>query len=137
MASDVAVNAACLHEYQILKDDATHKYVIFTLNKDSTEIVVEKVSSSTDYDDFLMDLPETECRLAVYNFEWQEERSRKRKLTFISWAPDTATTKQQMLFASSKDALRPSLLGISVDIQGSDYSEVAYESVLDKASRGK
>ncbi|MGW8881951.1 hypothetical protein, partial [Streptomyces mirabilis] len=55
---------------------------------------------------------------------------------FVSWAPDTAKTKQKTLFASSKDALRRSLIGIVVEIQGTEYSEVAYESLLDKANRG-
>ena len=41
-----------------------------------------------------------------------------------------------MLFASSKDALRRSLVGIAAEIQGTDYSEVAHENVLDKVSRG-
>jgi hypothetical protein len=57
-----------------------------------------------------------------------------------------------MVFASSKDALRRSLVGIAVEIQGTDFSEVAYETgaspvqsrpsrayrraVLEKASRG-
>ncbi|MFF1555917.1 hypothetical protein [Streptomyces sp. NPDC058279] len=58
------------------------------------------------------------------------------KLTFVSWAPEPAKVKQKMLFASSKDELRRSLVGIAVEIQGTEYSEVAYESVLDKANRG-
>jgi hypothetical protein len=33
-----------------------------------------------------------------------------------------------MVFASSKDALRRALVGIAVEIQGTDSSEVAYES---------
>ena len=41
-----------------------------------------------------------------------------------------------MLFASSKDALRRSLVGIAAEIRGTDYSEVAHENVLDKVSRG-
>ncbi|WP_406862765.1 actin depolymerization factor/cofilin-like domain-containing protein [Streptomyces sp. HUAS MG47] len=137
MASGVAVNDACLEEYQALKLGRKHKYVIFNLNKDNTEIVVEKVSSSTDYDDFIADLPETECRWAVYDFEFEKEEAGKRnKLTFVNWAPDTARIKQKMLFASSKDALRRSLVGIAVELQGTEYSEVAYESLLDKANRG-
>lgn len=32
-----------------------------------------------------------------------------------------------MVFASSKDALRRSLVGISTEIQGTDFSEVAHE----------
>jgi len=43
-------------------------------------------------------------------------------------APDDAKIKQKMVFASSRDALRRALVGISVEIQGTDYSEVAYES---------
>lgn len=43
-------------------------------------------------------------------------------------SPDDAKVKQKMLFASSKDALRRALVGLAVEIQGSDYSEVAYES---------
>ncbi|MFF2127109.1 actin-binding ADF family protein [Streptomyces olivochromogenes] len=137
MTSGVAVNDGCLQEYQALKLKKTHKYVIFNLNRDNTEIVVEKVSSSTKYDDFLADLPETECRWAVYDFEFVKEGAGKRnKLTFASWAPDTAKVKQKMVFASSKEALRRSLVGIAVEIQGTEYSEVAYESVLDKANRG-
>ena len=137
MASGVTVNDTCLQEYQALKLKKAHKYVIFNLNKDNTEIVVEKTSKSADYDDFIADLPETECRWAVYDFEFEKEGAGKRnKLTFVSWAPDTAKIKQKMLFASSKDALRRALVGIAVEIQGTEYSEVAYESVLDKAQRG-
>jgi cofilin len=43
-------------------------------------------------------------------------------------SPDDAKIKQKMLFASSKDALRRSLVGVAFEIQGTDFSEVAYES---------
>jgi hypothetical protein len=33
-----------------------------------------------------------------------------------------------MVFASSKDALRRSLVGIATEIQGTDFSEVAYDA---------
>ncbi|PFH51257.1 hypothetical protein AMATHDRAFT_75099 [Amanita thiersii Skay4041] len=136
-ASGVAVNSDCLDKYQQLKLKKTFKYVIFNLNKANTEIIVEKTSESIDYEDFVSDLPETECRWAVYDFEFEKEGAGKRnKLVFVSWSPDTAKIKQKMLFASSKDALRRSLVGIAVEIQGTDSSEIAYESVLDKANRG-
>ena len=48
--------------------------------------------------------------------------------TPITRSPDDAKIKAKMLFASSKDALRRSLVGIAAEIQGTDYSEVAYES---------
>jgi len=136
MASGVSVNQECLEKYQELKLGKKHKYVLFNLNKDNTEIVVEKSSSSVDYDEFLNDLPETECRWAVYDFQFEKEDGGKRnKLVFVSWSPDTAKIKQKMIFASSRDAIRRSLVGIAVEIQGTDLSEVAHEAVLDKANR--
>ncbi|KAF8625928.1 hypothetical protein AX17_006654 [Amanita inopinata Kibby_2008] len=136
-ASGVGVSPSCLDTFQQLKLGKKHKYVIFGLNKDSTEIVVVKMSSSNDYEEFISDLPETECRWAVYDFEFEKEGAGKRnKLVFYSWSPDTAKVKQKMLFASSKDALRRSLVGIAVEIQGTDPSEVAYDAVLEKANRG-
>jgi cofilin len=136
MASGVGVNDACMTEFQALKKRA-HKYIVFTLNKELTEVIVEKTSSEANYDDFLADLPETECRWVVYDFEFEKEGAGKRsKIVFLSWSPDDAKIKQKMLFASSRDALKRSLNGIAVEIQGTDFSEVAYESVLDKANRG-
>ena len=85
-ASGVGVNDKCLEAYQALKLKKTHKYIIFTLSKDLTEIVVETSSDSTSYDDFIADLPEAECRWAVYDFEFEKEEGGKRnKLTFVSW----------------------------------------------------
>ncbi|KAK7028109.1 cofilin [Paramarasmius palmivorus] len=137
MASGVTVNPQCLSEYQSLKLGKKFKYIIFNLNNDKTEIIVEKTSESQDYDEFLTDLPEGECRWAVYDFEFDKEGAGKRnKLCFFSWSPDDAKIKQKMVFASSKDALRRALVGIAVEIQGTDSSEVAYESVLEKANRG-
>jgi len=63
-----------------------HKYIIFTLNKDFTEIVVDKTSSAQDYDEFVADLPEAECRWAIYDFEFDKEGAGKRnKIIFLSW----------------------------------------------------
>ncbi|KAF7348368.1 Actin depolymerizing factor [Mycena sanguinolenta] len=137
MSSGVAVNPECISEYQTLKLGKKIKYLIFGLNSTNTEIVVVKKSESQSYDDFIADLPETECRWAVYDFEFEKEGGGKRnKLVFVAWGPDSAKIKAKMVFAASKDALRRSLDGIAVEIQGTDFSEVAYEAVLEKASKG-
>ncbi|KAF4577057.1 cofilin [Pleurotus pulmonarius] len=137
MSSGVGVSDECLSAFQGLKLGKKAKYVIFDLNSDKTEIIVTKQSNAESYDDFLADLPEAECRWAVYDFAFEKEGAGKRnKIVFFSWSPDDAKIKNKMLFASSKDALRRSLVGIALEIQGTDYSEVAYEAVLDKANRG-
>ncbi|KZT67260.1 hypothetical protein DAEQUDRAFT_729295 [Daedalea quercina L-15889] len=133
--SGVGVNPKCLEAYQSLKLGKKIKYIIFGLSPDNTEIIVVKESQSPNYEDFLADLPEAEPRWAVYDFEYEKE-GKRNKITFVSWSPDDSKIKQKMLFASSKDALRRSLVGVAVEIQATDYSEVAYESVLDKVSRG-
>ena len=42
-----------------------------------------------------------------------------------------------MIYASSKEALRRSLNGVAAEIQGTDFAEVSYESVLEKVSKGR
>ena len=46
----------------------------------------------------------------------------------VDRSPDEAKIKQKMVFAASRDALRHQLVGISTEIQGTDLSEVAYET---------
>ena len=43
-------------------------------------------------------------------------------------APAGSKIKDRMVFASSKDALRRSLVGIAAEVQGSDEDEVAYST---------
>lgn len=53
------------------------------------------------------------------------------------WSPDTAPVKSKMVYASSKESIKRSFNGIGVEIQGTDYSEVSYETVLDRVSKGR
>jgi cofilin len=128
------------------------KYIIFNIREDLKEIIVEKTSEESDYDQFLSDLPADQCRWAVYDFEFETD-GKRNKLFFISWSvasvqcncspvliqdvprdfirsPDVAKVKHKMLFASSRDAIRRSLDGIALEIQGTDPTEVSYETSL-------
>ncbi|TCD64516.1 hypothetical protein EIP91_004012 [Steccherinum ochraceum] len=140
MSSGVAVNAGCLEAFQELKlgtkGAERYKYIIFGLNSTFTEIEVVTKETQTSYESFLKDLPEDECRWAVYDVDFTKDGGKRNKLAFISWTPDNAPVKRKMVHASSTDALRRSLVGIAVEIQGTDYSEVAHETILEKASRG-
>ncbi|EPQ27824.1 uncharacterized protein PFL1_04569 [Pseudozyma flocculosa PF-1] len=137
MSSGVKVHQDCISQFQELKLKKQAKFIIYAINNDNTEIIVEKTSSSSDYDEFIAQLPPTECRWAIYDFEFEKEGAGKRnKICFFAWSPDDAKIKQKMIYASSKDALRKSLVGISTEIQGTDFSEVSYETVLEKVDRG-
>ncbi|KAK9246422.1 cofilin [Lipomyces tetrasporus] len=115
----VAVNSDCQSAFQELKLIKSLKFIIFALNDSKTEIV------------FIAELPENDCRYAVYDFEYElaGNEGNRSKICFFTWSPDNPPVGSKMTYASSKDA-------IPAEIQGTDFSEVAYESVLDKVSKG-
>lgn len=114
------------------------KFVIYKISSDAKSIVVDQTSSSAEYDDFVSALPEDDCRYAVYDFEYETASGEgiRSKLVFYTWSPDTAKIRSKMVYASSKDAIRRALSGILNEIQGTDYEEISYETVLDRVSRG-
>lgn len=120
-----------------LKLGKKYKFIIFKINEAKTDIVVDETSTSEDYDEFLSKLPENDCKYAIYDFEYElgAGEGKRSKIIFYTWSPDTAPVRSKMVYASSKDALRRALSGIASDIQGTDFSEVAYESVLEKVSK--
>ncbi|EGW31935.1 uncharacterized protein SPAPADRAFT_61041 [Spathaspora passalidarum NRRL Y-27907] len=135
--SGVSVSDDALSTFNELKLGKKFKFIIFSLNDNKTEIVVESTSTDTDYDAFLEKLPENECKYAIYDFEYEigGGEGKRSKIVFFTWSPDTAPVRSKMVYASSKDALRRALNGVAADVQGTDFSEVAYESVLEKVSR--
>jgi len=132
MASGVGVAQECITKFQELKLRKQLKFIIYGLNNTKTEVIVYKTSSSSDYEEFLENLPETECRWAVYDFEYDSGEGKRNRLLFYSWSPDSAKIKEKMVYAASKDALRKALDGIASEIQGTDASEVDFDTVRAK-----
>jgi len=88
-----------LEVFQELKLRKKHKYIIFRLNDAKTEIIKHKESTSQDYEDFLTDLPENECRWAVYDFEFQkEEGGLRNKSIFFHWDVLVANASDTLTF---------------------------------------
>jgi len=141
MSSGVAVHDDVVTTYNELKTGRKHRYILFRLNADATEIVVDKVApNSCTYDDFIAELKlvKDQSRYAVFDFEWktQSDGSVRQKICFYVWCPDTAKLKDKMLYASSKDAIRKKLVGIGAEIQGTSFDEIDQEAVLDRVSKG-
>jgi len=133
-------NPKCFTAYEDLKLKKKYKYLIFSMSNDFKEIIVEEPVEATSedassYEKFVAKLPEKECRWAVYDMEFDLGEGKRNKLVFVSWTPDDAPVKQKMVSASSKDALRRSLVGIAAELQATDYSEVTEEAMMDKVSR--
>lgn len=134
----VAVADESLAAFNDLKLGKKYKFILFALNEKKTEIVVKETSTDESYDSFLEKLPENDCLYAIYDFEYEisENEGKRSKIVFFQWSPDTAPIRSKMVYAASKDALRRALNGVSTDIQGTDFSEVAYDSVLESVSKG-
>ncbi|KAF3931800.1 Cofilin [Dactylella cylindrospora] len=145
--SGVGLHNDCISRFEELKLKKSLKYIIYGLNATKTEVVIISDSSSDEvpsdsqgaYEKFLTHFPGNECRWGVYDFEFEKEpgEGKRNKICFFSWSPDDAPIRSKMVFASSKDAIRRALAGIGVEIQGTDFSEVAYETVLEKCQRGR
>lgn len=70
-----------------LKRKKTYRYVIFKIDENKREVVVEKTGGPAEsYDDFTAALPENDCRYAVYDFDFvTSENCQKSKIFFIAW----------------------------------------------------
>ncbi|CAG8526612.1 3493_t:CDS:2 [Diversispora eburnea] len=135
MASGVEVNDECVKEYELLKHKKAYKYITFKISDNHEQINIEKKVQDGTYEEFVACLPENEPRYAVYDFEYEKPgEGHRSKIVFYSWIPDTARIKPKMIYASSKEAFRKKL-NPSIEIQGTDFSEVSFEAVLEKAIR--
>jgi len=137
MASGVGVNDEAVTKFQDLKLGKSLRYIIYKLNDTNTEVVVEKTGpASATYADFQKSLPATDCRYAVYDFEFSTpEGGTRNKIIFILWAPDGSKIKPKMLYTSSKADLRKKLVGIATEVQATDASEIDHAYVLEKVSK--
>ncbi|KAJ5854942.1 hypothetical protein N7534_007485 [Penicillium rubens] len=102
---------------------------MYTLSEDNSEIVVDKTSENRNYEDFVHDLPSTECRWVVYDFQDRRAGAGRNKIVFISWSPDAGNMNKKMLYSSSKEALRRNFTSVSVDINAADLGDVSRETV--------
>ena len=106
--------------------------MIFKIENDS-EVVLDTVGDrEKTYDEFAAAIQESgEPRYGVVDYEFTTNDGRPNsKIVFVSWVPDTAKVKQKMVYSGSKDALKRVLLGIMVDINATDASELDHTTCV-------
>ncbi|CAG7977730.1 unnamed protein product [Penicillium nalgiovense] len=116
----IKLNDEYISRYQELNLNKKFSYIMHTLSEDNSEIIVDKTSENRNYEDFVHDLPPTECRWVVYDFQDERDGVNRNKMVFISW---------KMLFPSSKEALRRNFTIVAVDINARDLGDVSREAV--------
>merc|ERR1712000_205785 len=138
MSSGVAVSDECKTYFEDVKKSKKYRYVVFYI-KEEKSIVVESVGDrDSSYDDYLNDLQkggDGECRYGLYDYEYEHqcqgttESSKKQKLFLMAWCPDSAKIKKKMLYSSSFETLKKSLVGVHKYIQATDASEASASEV--------
>ncbi|CAD8123700.1 unnamed protein product [Paramecium sonneborni] len=128
------VSDDCVTEFNNLKLGKQYRYVIYKLDRDRNEIVVDqKGARDSAYAEFVSHL-QNESRYAVYDYHAQTDDVPPRqveKLVFIFWSPDTnQPVKQKMAYAAGKEALKKKLNGLAKEIQANDPSEVEEAEIL-------
>ncbi|KAE8717657.1 Actin-depolymerizing factor [Hibiscus syriacus] len=120
--------------YLELQRKKVFRYVIFKIDENRKEVVVEKTGGPSEgYDDFTDSLPEADCRYAVFDFDFvTSENCQKSKIFFIAWSPSVSRIRSKMLYATSKDRFRRELQGIHYEIQATDPTEMDLEVIRER-----
>ncbi|EGG19947.1 cofilin [Cavenderia fasciculata] len=135
-SSGVKLAGDCVETFNNLKLGRKFQAILYKINDGSTEIVVDKtLAPGSSFDTIIAELPEKDCRYAIIDFAYEDEGANKNKIIFVAWCPDVAPIKKKMLYTSSKDSIRKSLVGIQLEIQGTDASEVSRDVFIDKVNK--
>jgi len=138
MSSGVAIADDCKSIFEDIKKNKSYRYCVFYIKEEKSITVEAKGDRDAAYDDFLHDLQsggDGECRYGLYDFEYEHqcqgtaESSKKQKLFLMLWCPDSAKIKKKMLYASSFETLKKSLVGVHKYIQATDASEASASEV--------
>nr|UDD75342.1 actin-depolymerizing factor 3 [Deschampsia antarctica] len=137
--SGVAVNEECVKAFQELRAERKHRFVVYKLDDDLQQVVVDKVGGvESAFDDLTAALPADDCRYAVYDLEFVTDDAcgdtPRSKIFFISWSPETADVKNKMVYASSNEGFKKELDGVQIDVQATDTSELTLEILKDHAT---
>lgn len=76
--------------------------------------------------------PVDDVRYAVADVHYKTSEGQRTDMVFVTWAPETASIKRRMLMASSKDALKNSLVGCRTTIQACCYPDLDLATVVEK-----
>ena len=88
-ASGVSVADDCVTLFNEMKLKHTMKFIVYKMNDGMTQIEVLKTGDKTaTYDDFLKELPVSDCRYGVFDVEHEEPKTKamSNKLTVFAWS---------------------------------------------------
>jgi cofilin len=80
----------CLKAYEELKLGKKHKFIVYGMGEGMKTITTLKQvkldePGAADFETFIKELPEKECRWGVYDLEFDQGEGKRNKLCFVMW----------------------------------------------------
>lgn len=135
MSTGIKVSDDVVAAFNDLKIGHKYRYVVCKIADESEVVVETKADTSATYEDFVGSLPDDDCRYCVFDYEFEKDGGKRNKILLITWAPDTAKIKPKMLYTGTHRSVKQKLVGIQVEIQATDNSEISEEAVIEKVNR--
>ncbi|KAL2634254.1 hypothetical protein R1flu_005733 [Riccia fluitans] len=134
--SGMAFTEECKEKFMELKKKKSYRYIIYKIDEKKQQIILDKAGDPTEsYDAFTANLPESDCRYAVFDFDFTtSDNCHKSKIFFIAWSPDTSRVKSKMMYSSSKDKFKRALDGVHYEVQATDPTEMDISVIKGRAS---
>ena len=138
LRTGTVVSPECLSTYEALKMKQEYGYIICSIKNNT--IVVEKTGQKSESLEELVDsLPDNDCRYGICNLSFEVpgreggfSEGRRTKTLFISWNPETASTRNKFTYSACCFPLKEKLSAINLDIQASDKSELSRQELTKK-----
>ena len=162
--SGIEVDSEIATLFNEIKLRSTHKFATFKIQNKKIVVIDYKAdpvateTRETDKAEFdkLKDLvtSSNEPRYILYDFSFQMAKDNRsvKKIAFIFWyalltcrvyhnvhcsnrCPDDSRISDKMIYASTKDTIKKSFAGLSLEFQANDKSDFDYNTMADEVER--
>ncbi|XP_037580621.1 cofilin/actin-depolymerizing factor homolog [Dermacentor silvarum] len=131
-ATGVTVSDEVRPTYEAMRDGKQYRYIVYYI-KDRSVIAVDTTGErSVTYADFLETVQNdyaNECRWFVYDYPDPVYADWSTKRVFITWVPEGANLRQQLIYKSTAEILRRELVGNAVEVEGSSIADISQEKI--------
>ncbi|EAS00689.1 cofilin/tropomyosin-type actin-binding protein (macronuclear) [Tetrahymena thermophila SB210] len=132
---DIGLQVAddCLQQFQAMKMEKKHRYIIFHTKNNKT-IEIEKIGARDEtYQQFVDSLPQNDARFCVFDYDKKFDDGRvTSKIIYFFWCPDTAPVKVKMVSATTNSFFQNKIQGFAINLQCNDLGSFDTEELEKK-----
>ncbi|CAH8440191.1 unnamed protein product [Schistosoma margrebowiei] len=137
MNSGAKCHSSCLVAYNELKMMKKHRYILFHIDEGEVRILKEAERAATyqDFRDDMIDAMKSEQgRYVVYDYEYPNKSA---ELFFIMWTPRNLSPWKNMVYASSKCAVKSQFQGIKYFLEAHDLEDISEERFIEVGKQNR